>query len=243
MRLFIHTILILFSCLVVTNGLYAKSLKKRTSTIHIGSTSVKLVQYTYGKGKFFIHLHENETTAKRAALSYIKNHGGHLLTITHNGERNISFCLRNKFYSFDPNRIFTPKGIEQTLKSQGHYSSAAARKIQKLAHAILKHIPREGKIIAVHNNKEYSMLDYFNSLHKDARAVHYIKQASLRNFYFVTKENGFCRLKSSNFNVVWQTKRPQDDGSLSVKLKKRQYINVEAAYDAYAIQLKMLAYA
>lgn len=240
MKILKYKILIFFCFLVVFNILNATNLKKRTSILYVGSTAVKLIQYNCGSGKFFIHLHENENTAKNAALNYIKKHGGRLLTLSHNGERNISFCFKNKHYSFDPNRIFTSKGIEKTLKANGHYSVAAAGEVRKLARAILKNIPKKGKIIAVHNNRDYSMLDYFKTLYKDARAVHYDKSTSARNFYFVTKENGFCRFKANNFNVVWQTKRPQDDGSLSVKLRKRQYINVEAAYDAYLTQFKML---
>ncbi|OGV26645.1 MAG: hypothetical protein A3F18_06630 [Legionellales bacterium RIFCSPHIGHO2_12_FULL_37_14] len=223
-------------------ALQAHQLKKHTTKIHVGSRVVKLVQYSYGKGKFFIHVHESETTAKRAALAYIKRHGGKLLTLSHNKERNVSFCLDEKYYAFDPNRIFTPSGIEKTLRAQGNYSIKAEVQVQKLAKAILKRIPQHGKVIAVHNNKEYSMVDYFHKLSKDVRAVHQDKCASMRNFYLVTQEKSFCHLKNKAFNVVWQAQHPEDDGSLSVRLRKRNYVNVEAAYDAYVTQLKMLKY-
>lgn len=241
----IISVFIVISCLIQTNLLLAHSLHMRTRTVYVGSTPVKLVQYRKGRGKQLVHVHENEVTAKKAALTYVRRYGGSLLTLVHKGDRNISFVLRHQRYEFDPNRIFTKAGIRATLSLQSHYSPAAAIEVAKLARAIRRLI-KPGKVIAVHNNKkEYSIAEYFKGhpSSKDARAVHYRRRNTYRNFFLVTRYSTYRRLKRSGFNVVWQAKRAGDDGSLSVRLAKRDYVNVEAAYDAFSQQSRMLKFA
>lgn len=241
----IISLIIAICCLVQANHLLAHSLKIHMRSVYLGSTRVKLVQYSKGRGKQFVHVHESENTAKRAALTYVKRHGGRLLTLVHNGERNITFVLRHQRYAFDPNRIFTKTGIRTTLRLQSHYSPAAAIEVEKLAKAILRSIT-PGKVIAVHNNKEeYSIAAYFkgHSLSKEARALHYRRKNTYRNFYLVTRYSTYHRLERLGFNVVWQARRVGNDGSLSVRLAKRDYVNVEAAYDAFSKQLRMLRFA
>jgi hypothetical protein len=240
----IISLILAVGCFAQANNLLAHSLKIHTRTVYLGSTKVKLVQYSKGKGKQFVHVHESENTAKRAALTYVKCHGGRLLTLVHNGDRNITFVLRHQRYAFDPNRIFTKAGIRATLRLQSHYSPAAVIEVEKLAKAILRSI-KPGKVIAVHNNKEYSIAEYFkgHSLSKEARAVHYRRKNTYRNFYLVTRYATYRRLKRLGFNVVWQARRAGNDGSLSVRLAKRDYVNVEAAYGAFSKQLRMLRFA
>ncbi|HEL8628750.1 TPA: protein tyrosine phosphatase, partial [Legionella pneumophila] len=59
----------------------------------------------------------------------------------------------------------------------------------------------------------------------------------------VTKLSDYLRLKMQGFNGVLQKPSATDDGSLSVYLAKRDYINVEAGYDQLAEQIKMLLHA
>lgn len=232
------TVLLLLCC--STSGIAAKPWVK-TRVVYLGNTPIKLVKYQYKQGKNFVHVHQNETTAKRAALTYIKRHGGSLLTLVHPGDRNIRFVLRHQRYAFDPNRIYSKTGIKKTLRAQSHYSPAAAIEVRKLAQAILHFLPK-GKIIAVHNNQDYSMVAYFpgHGLAGDARAIQFRHQTSLRNFYLVTKKHRFIHLERRRQNVIWQSSDVQDDGSLSVYLAKRDYVNVEAAYHAFRQQLRML---
>jgi hypothetical protein len=246
LKLCLILLLCLFHFTNATGHSYKKRshIKKRVHVVYVGSTRVSLIQYKKGSGKHFIHVHESETTAKRAALAYIKQHGGSLLSLKHSGDRNITFILRHQRYEFDPNRIFTPAGIKASLRLNSHYSPAAAIEVKKLARALLRLIPR-GKVIAVHNNKDYSMLSYLkgHELSRDVRAVHRSKGHDHRNFYLVTRYNTYRRLKRLGFNVVWQARRAQNDGSLSIYLARRDYVNVEAAYDAFNKQLRMLRYA
>ena len=226
-------------CLVGMPSVYANDYP-----VKMGDSTVIIQQIQHGKGKAFIHLHQNETTALQAVKTVIRADGGSLLTLIHSGERNIVFNLTHKRYEFDPNRIFTDIGIKKTLLQFGHYSPNAHAQVKKLARKIKKLLPT-GKIIAVHNNQSYSLKNYFpgNDMAGEAQALHVNGRRNYRNFYLVTKEDDYLRLKKMNFNSIWQAMSATDDGSLSVYLTGSDYINVEAGYDQLATQIKMLKHA
>ena len=212
--------------------------------VTLGRSMVIIQQIKHGKGKAFVHLHQNETTALKAAKKVVREDGGSLITLIHSGKRNVVFRLHRKLYEFDPNRIYTDVGIKKTLTEFGSYSPEAAREVKKLANRITKLLPK-GKIIAVHNNREYSLRNYFrghDSAH-DAKDLHVNPHGYHRNFYLVTKKRDYLRLKRTKFNSIWQANHAKDDGSLSIFLSKRNYINVEAGYDQLATQIKMLKFA
>ena len=213
--------------------------------VRLGDTVVQVQQERQGTGKDFVHLHQNETTALKAARTVIKSEGGSVLTLVHKGQRNIVFHLQNRRYEFDPNRIFTDAGIKKTLTQFGPYSQAAHVEVRKLSEKIKILLPK-GKVIAVHNNHEsYSMRQYLpgQPLATEAKALHYLNQNYYRNFYLVTQRQEFNRLKKLNFNSILQALNAEDDGSLSVYLSRRDYVNVEAGYDQLAEQIKMLQFA
>jgi hypothetical protein len=208
--------------------------------VQLGNTRIIIQKYS-GKGKTYIHLHRSETTALIAARTIIKKQGGSLITLGHAGGRNIRFRLDKRDYAFDPNRIFTEQGIKKTLQKNSHYSPAAARQVRKLANKLKALLP-QGKIIAVHNNKIYSFKEYFSgkSLARDVKAIYHNPRKSYRNFFLVTKGQDYYRLKKKGENTIWQNRHPTDDGSLSVYLAKRRYINIEAGYNQLAEQKRML---
>lgn len=208
--------------------------------VMVGTAPV-LIKCIKGKGKTFVHLHQNEKTALKAAKSVIKKQGGSLITLQHAGGRNIVFHLHHRRYEFDPNRIFTDTGIRKTLKQNGHYSSAAHRQVKRLALKIRSILP-PGKVIAVHNNAHYSLKDYMpgHELAQNAKAVHKSSNHQYRNFYLLTKLSDYKRLKKYGYNEILQKKSAIDDGSLSILLSKRNYINVEAGHDQLKEQIRML---
>ena len=212
--------------------------------VHVGDAAVVIQQEHHGCGKAFVHLHQNETTALKAARSIVRAKGGSVLTLIHSGGRNIVFHVRHQRFEFDPNRIYTDKGIKKTLLQFGAYSPRAHREVKKLANKIMSLLP-QGKIIAVHNNSTYSLKNYLpgHSLARDAHSLHVNKQHCYRNFYLVTKQRDYVRLKQLHFNSIWQADNALDDGSLSIYLAKNRYVNVEAGYDQLAEQIKMLRYA
>ncbi len=208
--------------------------------VMVGDEQV-VIQQIVGKGKHFVHVHHNEQTALKAAKAVIRKEGGSLITLVHSGGRNIVFHLNNKRYEFDPNRIYTEKGIKKTLTQFGEYSPEAHREVKKLADKMKQLLPK-GKIIAVHNNSSYSLKDYLpgHELAHDAKALHMNPDNYYRNFYLVTKISDYLRLKMEGFNGILQKPNATDDGSLSVLLAKSEYINVEAGFDQLMEQIKML---
>lgn len=231
---------LLFVILILINTItYAKD---RLYPVRLGDTIVTISQESNGPGKFFIHVHANEISALKAARDSIKKEGGTVITLKHKKSRNIEFTLNNKKYIFDPNRIFTNNGIKNTLSNLSNYSPEAHKEVQKLAEKLISLIPKSGKIIAVHNNSEYSLHNYLpgNSLENEAKLLHVNNKNSYRNFYLITQKVDFLRLSKKNFNAVLQAPKAIDDGSLSIRLSNREYINVEAGHNQLSAQKTML---
>lgn len=207
----------------------------------LGNTKVIIQKEDYGPGKVFVHVHASETTALEAARKVARAQGGQVITLIHKKERDITFKYHGKTYSFDPNRIYTPNGIRKTLKSHGCYDLKAKKIVSVFAAQVMAYIPR-GKIVAVHNNKGYSLRDYLprHSLAKDSQNLYLKAKSNYRNFFLVTQKYDFRRIKQLGFNVVHQAKHVTDDGSMSVALASRQYVNVEAAYGQLRQQMDML---
>lgn len=212
--------------------------------VNVGDTPVIIEQIQHGTGKAFVHLHQNEKTALQAAKQVVRSQGGSIITLVHPGQRNIVFHLHNRRYEFDPNRIFSDTGIKKTLTMYGHYSPAARLQVKALANRLKSLLP-EGKIIAVHNNNDYSIKAYLpgKNLHRDAKALHLDTQRYYRNFYLVTQSEEYRRLKNLHYNAVLQSDKAMDDGSLSVYLAHRDYVNVEAGYGQLMVQIDMLKWA
>ncbi|HBI21030.1 MAG TPA: protein tyrosine phosphatase, partial [Legionella sp.] len=114
--------------------------------VKVGDTAVIIQQQTNGTGKAFVHLHQNETTALKAAHAVVHTEGGSVLTLVHAGGRNIVFHLNKETYEFDPNRIFTDAGIQKTLTQFGECTIDAVSEVKRLADKIKALLPK-GKII------------------------------------------------------------------------------------------------
>lgn len=226
-------------CLILLSIFLASCAKNQN--IQVGDTTVVIQKEHYGKGKTFVHVHRNETTALAAARHVAKKDGGTVLTLVHPGGRNIVFHLNNTRYEFDPNRIFSDKGIKKTLSQYGPYSKAAHLEVKKLAQQLINLIPK-GKVIAVHNNQEYSIKNYLagGDAAQDAQALYINPKHYYRNFYVLTQKNDFLRLKKKGFNGVLQSPKATDDGSLSIFLARQSYLNVEAGYGELSAQIAML---
>jgi hypothetical protein len=50
----------------------------------------------------------------------------------------VSFKLEGTVYTFDPNRMFTPVGVEATLKEYGPYSPVAAKHVLAFSQRLLE---------------------------------------------------------------------------------------------------------
>lgn len=226
--------------------------QSNTERIQLGSTSIRF-QQTCGQpqpGISWLHVHENETTAVATAKALIDSlHLGCFVTWQHSGDRYVSYQLAGKQYKFDPNRIYTPKGLAATLKANGHYSTKGYKAAQQLADAFIrKYVAGNRLVIAMHNNSDGGGLhiksylpggDYAN----DAAEVYVNEAADIDDFFYTTDKRIFDFLKAKGFNILLQNNATvTDDGSLSVYCGNQQmaYLNIEAQQGHLAEQKAMM---
>lgn len=231
------------------NETFSDLLPKETIKLTVGETEIDAVVH---KGKIdkplYFNMHDDESTSVEAAKKFVEKTDGKIVELRHDGSRLIKFNLKNKQFSIDPNRIFTPLGIKKTLENYGDTSPEAERAVDEFAkNLITKLLANSKEIIALHNNSEnaYSVKSYEKGgeYEKDAAAVFVKEGNDIDDFFFVTEQKHFDALKAKGFNVVLQNnKTVTDDGSLSVYCgrEKITYINVEAQHGHIAEQVKML---
>lgn len=227
---------------VIAPNVYTYSFSLGNKTIRIN----KSIYDGYDNGLVFVQLHHNEKTAELAARTYLQQNGGILLSIDNKGERNISFRLHGKLYTFDPNRMFTRAGIRTSLQLYGRYSIEAENLINEFALFVLSSIPEDLPLIAVHNNtdKNYSVQSYLYdaAYRKEAQEVITHKSEDVDNFFINTDSHLHAFLTAQNFNSILLNPSGKDDGSLSYYYSKRQkpYINIEAQEGHLSQQIKMV---
>jgi hypothetical protein len=209
-----------------------------TLTHYLGTTPVKIIKRTYHKPSplFFVHLHDNESTAEEAAIALLEQYGGQLLSIENKEMRNISFQLNNRFFTIDPNRMFSDSGITATLKLLSQPDTGALQAIRGFAQFILSHLPDSAIIVAVHNNTDdkFSVRSYDTlPLKNEAAAIAINTKHDIDDFILTTDSTIYKFYKNEMANAILQREELfTDDGSLSIFLgkKKRPYINVEAEH-------------
>ena len=201
------------------------------------STSILVSQYGQSKDVVMIHVHDDETASAKAAKEVLQHTGGLIIELDNGGRRLVKFKKSGRWFFFDPNRIFSSKGIDENLHFlNDNVTSAAISSVKAFSAFILQKIPMTANsVIALHNNDngKYSIRSYkANGSHaKDALKLHINHGCDLDNFFIVTSTKLFSELKLKGYNVVLQNNTTaRDDGSLSVYLGKRNitYINVEA---------------
>lgn len=224
-------------------------LKTETAKIKLGETELQVL---ISEGKtakpFYFNMHDNESTSVEAAKKTVEKRGGKIVEIAHTGKRLITFKVKNKTYTIDPNRIFTSKGIAATLKKNGASSPAAEAEVEKFAKELLaEYLSKTDLIVALHNNTNdaYSAKSYEKGgeYASDAAQVYINPANDVDDFFFVTDAAHFRKLKEKGFNVILQdNSKVADDGSLSVYCgqKNIKYINVEAQHGHLEQQVKML---
>jgi hypothetical protein len=192
-------------------------------------------------------MHDNENTAVEATKETIKKYGGTLIELQNDGKRLINFSLKDERFTIDPNRIFTVEGIVKTLKNNGEYSTEAEKETNKFAGNLKNFLKNVRLVIAVHNNsnENYSVKSYETGgeYDTDAKLVNLEPEMDIDDFFFVTDDNLFRKLKTKNQNVALQdNSNATDDGSLSVYCGKNKipYINVESEQGHLREQIKML---
>lgn len=209
---------------------------------------VKILQYGDEKGIVYINVHDSEPTSVEAAKKILERNGGTLIKIENNHQRNIRFRLKNLTYTFDPNRIFSREGINQTLRNYGRINKQATDEIEKFAQRLLQLIPDSTScIIALHNNanQAFSIESYLAGHEKqfDARAVYADSLQDIDDIALTTDSLLYQKMADNRYNTIWQdNKNAKKDGSLSIYCgeRNRRYINIETEHGKLNQHIEML---
>lgn len=245
--LLIATVYAIAGCKPIAAQLYQPVVD--TLLLPLGNHTVQVHQSRYGDAPapFFVLLHHNEQTANEAAQQLLQQRGGVYLALQNGRQRLVRFRLDGKAHQFDPNRMFTPLGAEQSLKLLGDYTPAALEAVLQLSDTLLSLLPDSLPLIAVHNNTEnaYSLLSYFpgGAFANEAADVFRNAEMDPDDFVLTTDSALFYQLKEQRINVVLQhNDGAQDDGSLGFLWGKmgRSYTNVEAQYGHGPQQTRMI---
>ncbi len=209
---------------------------------------ISTMQFGIKKDIVCINLHDNETTSVEAAKIVLASRGGILIKIYNDNERVIRFRLRGENYSFDPNRIFSRTGIEESLKENGPVHPKAVEEIEKLAERVLELFPEKNScVIALHNNTEeaYSIKLYLPGMERqnDAEAVRQQPGQDVDDFAFTTDRLIYTGMAESGYNSILQNNiSVKQDGSLSVYCgeKNIRYVNIETEHGHLNQYVEML---
>lgn len=193
----------------------------------------------------FFAPHEDEHVANEYLAEKIIQEKGRFLILRQAGQREISLTINNQKILVDPNRIFTFKGIKDSIKklnpelpiSSNDFQQAVKRS-QALGQFIIAKmggLNKQNTWLAVHNNTQgykddgkdgigdVSMIRYRHKLNTGAKYL--INLTPLigdeDDLFFVTNKHDFLQMQSKGFNAVLQdpivtSDIEEDDGSLSV---------------------------
>lgn len=233
---------------IISKALFVPT--EKTIFHKIGSKTIALKVYQYGNVKDFvcINLHANETSSFAAAKSVLAETGGTLIKIENNGQRVIRFSLKGVTFGFDPNRIFSRTGIEETLRENKKLTREAMDEVERFAKQILALFPDSTNcIIALHNNTDeaFSIKSYLpdGNRKNDAKAVYKDSTQDVDDISFTTDSLLYQRMADFGFNSIWQdNEKVKRDGSLSVYCgeKKKRYINIETQHGKVQQYITML---
>jgi len=223
---------------------------EKTIYFNLGNKNipVKIIQYGNDRDMVYINLHDSEPTSYEAARKLLQFAGGTLIKIENKQRRNIRFQLNKTTYSFDPNRIFSRVGIEQTLRESGKTSKAAIAEVEKFSNWLLQLIPETTScIVSLHNNTDgdYSVKTYLpgGKRRLDAKAVYEDSLQDIDDIILTTDSLLFNKMANCCYNAILQDNvNVKKDGSLSVYFgeRNRRYINIETEHGKIDKHLEML---
>jgi hypothetical protein len=211
-----------------------------TVTHKLGERTMQIKTYHYGESHnvVYINLHDDEMTSVGAAKRLLEIESGFLLRIENFKMRNIKFKLGGKYYTFDPNRMFSRIGIIQSLSMFGNISEAAINEVDRFAKRVLSLIPENPTcIIALHNNTngKFSIKSFLpgNLREKDAKDLFVNKDEDPDDIFLTTDSILFRRLSNDRYNTIFQdNENAKKDGSLSIYCGEKgiRYVNCETEH-------------
>jgi hypothetical protein len=189
----------------------------------------------------YLLIHGDEATAREALMQHMRTHSG-VAFLVEGTTRNVPILSGQ----IDPNRMFSRRGAELSLKSlnpnwTAEQVGAALDLLEREREPFLDAILPTGRelMVALHNNTEYSFADEEPVSDQSARN----QPGDLHAFFLCTDPGDYRALAASPYNAVLQREmRTPDDGSLSRRAAARRlrYINLEVKEGDAARQREML---
>jgi hypothetical protein len=220
-----------------------------TSYILINNFNVNLVKYSFKEPNVnFLVVHDNEDTGVKAAFDYIQFSGGSVIDSQYGDVRNYSFSYDSEWYQIDPNKIYTESGIRDGLARYGAVNDVVVAELLKASKVILNQYSasKPSYIFTLHNNTDgsFGIASYLKGyeLESTADSLYINFQMDPDDLVLVTEPDLFTSLKRENINVVLQSKRAPDDGSLSIYAMQNQipYLNVEVQHGHQYENLRLI---
>lgn len=241
-----HVILFL-----ILNSVFSWSQDNSTMKIpvELGYTTIEIIEH-WGNAReqiIFLNVHEDETTSVQTLEAYSKKDSIDYFYLHHKGTRRVSFKIKDKKYSVDPNRIFTKKGRKKSLKDGENYSRKANRIVKALALQIIGRLPKGYTVVSLHNNTdvEYSINSYApgGDEAQNTKALYINEMMDPDDFVYTTDSYYFEALKGQEINVILQDNQAYvNDGSLSVYCGKKNipYLNIETQKGHFKEQMELM---
>ncbi len=204
-----------------------------------------------GSDLFFISLHDDETTCVRAGLDVLAEQGGCLLELTHSGKREITFRHDGQTFRFDPNRMFSERGVRRSLEHESgsllSIPSDVVRHVLNFSRDLISTyaLDEQPSIVSLHNTMgdlDVKQYESGNSFAEHAHRVHVSPDRDPEGFYYVTDDRFYRFFKRRDYNVVLQDDGAVNDGSLSARAAELDlpYVNVEAKLGRCETQRQMI---
>ena len=218
----------------------------------LGETTIEIEIYQCSShtALIYFHPHEDEITSDKITHKTIDERGGTGYFLRHNGDRLITFTLKNKTYKIDPNRMFSIEGIGKDLKLNGNSSKEAIEIINQFAIWLVGLISSK-RVIAVHNNlnQDYNILSYIDKNNNPVEgidAVYINEKENTGNFIYTNNIGLFSVAKINEINAVLQGDSILniDDGSYSLFAQKNNidYTNIEATIGDSKNNMRLISF-
>lgn len=234
-------------CLMITLSTFSQTMEQ--THINIGDSTLIINEQFLNKDSsvLFLNIHEDEQTSIEAIQEFNKTKSVNFSFLEHNKTRRITFNLKHKSYSFDPNRIFTRKGVRNTIEPKRFFNFKSKAVVRYIASHIISIIKRYDVIVTLHNNTDvnYSIKSYApgEDESENTAELNINDTWDPDDFVYTTEKQYFDYLKAEGVNVILQKQSGYvNDGSLSIYCGKHKikYINIEAQKGHLAEQTKLI---
>lgn len=203
-------------------------------------------------------IHHNEFHAARVMRWALKKYGGQAIEVINRKrprQRALRARVKRKNFLYDPNRIFSARGVRKTLhhynlflsRRYRRYLKPASKYLRKVRRFFLKNFPlsKNKCLIALHNNMNRGKISIkLFKRKKDYRVFRSYKMHP-KNFVIVTRKKHFDFLKKKGINAAWHFRlsKRSNDGSLSVHSLKNNlcYINIESRFGDSKSQKRIIS--